>query len=289
MTLETGQSNGTTEYSSQRSEPPKWTVDSVLKTLTHPPPTTPTTSPLPFMHMLTRLKSTKREGWRRFKISYGESISDHMYRMSIITLLAPPALRSRLDIGRCTRMALVHDMAELLVGDITPVDGVSKPEKMRRELETMEFLCNGGPSSGGLLSQVPGTGGEEIMALFQEYEDDKTAEAHFVHDVDKLELILQMLEYEQLEEGKIDLGEFTHVAKRIVTPEVKAWTEDILEERRKLWEETVGRVPKGLPWKDWSEEELKKELKEETQKTLAGLKEYYGDLPKENGEKVNRA
>jgi 5'-deoxynucleotidase YfbR-like HD superfamily hydrolase len=33
------------------------------------------------------LKTTKREGWRRFGIN-GESISDHMYRMSIMTMMA---------------------------------------------------------------------------------------------------------------------------------------------------------------------------------------------------------
>lgn len=36
--------------------------------------------------------------------------------------------------SRCIRMALVHDLAESIVGDITPDDGVSKEEKYRREL-----------------------------------------------------------------------------------------------------------------------------------------------------------
>ena len=31
-------------------------------------------------------------------------------------------------------MALVHDLAECLIGDITPHDGVDKAEKYRREL-----------------------------------------------------------------------------------------------------------------------------------------------------------
>lgn len=30
-------------------------------------------------------------------------------------------------------MAVVHDMAECIVGDITPSDGVSKEEKYKRE------------------------------------------------------------------------------------------------------------------------------------------------------------
>lgn len=137
-----------------------------------------------------------------------------MYRMSIITMCCPPALAARLDLARCTQIALVHDMAESLVGDITPVDGVSKTEKSRRETTTMDYLC------GGLLGQVDGGGaGERIRELWQEYEDDQTLEAHFVHDVDKVELLLQMIEYERTSQGRIDLSEFTWVATRVALPE----------------------------------------------------------------------
>lgn len=34
---------------------------------------------------------------------------------------------------RCIRLALVHDMAECIVGDIAPADNISKEEKHRRE------------------------------------------------------------------------------------------------------------------------------------------------------------
>lgn len=34
---------------------------------------------------------------------------------------------------RCMKLSLVHDMAECIVGDITPSDNVSKAEKHRRE------------------------------------------------------------------------------------------------------------------------------------------------------------
>ena len=105
----------------------------VLATLPHPLEEC-ASSPVPFFHLLERLKTTKREGWRRFNIFHGESISDHMYRMSIMTMLAPPSLAAKINIPHCTKMALVHDMAESLVGDITPVDTqVSKSEKARRE------------------------------------------------------------------------------------------------------------------------------------------------------------
>lgn len=153
-----------------------------------------------------------------------------MYRMALITMFAPPSLSSRLNIPHCTKMALVHDMAEALVGDITPNDGVSKPEKNRRESTTMDYFTQ------SLLSKVNnGMTGAELRAVWQEYEDSETLESKFVHDVDKIELLLQMVEYERVEERRLDLGEFSWVALKIEMPEVKDWAEQVLKEREEFW------------------------------------------------------
>ena len=154
-----------------------------------------------------------------------------MYRMAIITMLAPPSLSSKLNVPHCTKMALVHDMAESLVGDITPVDkNVTKAEKARREAATMDYIEQ------TLLRNVPGgaISGPEIRRIFQEYEDGETLESKFVHDVDKIELLLQMVEYER-EHGQ-DLSEFAHVANRITLPEVKEWADAIMIERKHVWQ-----------------------------------------------------
>ncbi|KAL8801719.1 MAG: hypothetical protein Q9182_004258 [Xanthomendoza sp. 2 TL-2023] len=214
-----------------------WSVEKVLTLIPHPPPTTPT-SPLPFLHTIARLKTTPREGWRRFSIPSPESISDHMYRMSILTLLCPHPLATRLNLPHCTLLALCHDMAECLVGDLTPLDGIPKPEKHRREAETMTYLTRTllGPSTG-----CPATAGDTIRAAWEEYETNATAEAQFVHDLDKLELLLQMVEYERQGQGAVDLSEFVRVAAGIETAEMKAWGEEVLRERDAFWENEVGR------------------------------------------------
>ncbi|KAH8586434.1 HD domain-containing protein [Bisporella sp. PMI_857] len=187
-------------------------------------------SPIPFFHILHRLKTTKREGWRRFGILDGESISDHMYRMGMISMFPPSGLESRLNIARCSKMALIHDMAEALVGDITPVDGVDKTEKSRRETTTMQYFTSGllGNVSGGRI-------GQDIMEVWQEYEDDKTLEAHYVHDIDKIELLLQMTEYERAHNRELDLGEFSWVSSKVKLPEMKKWSAEILKEREDFW------------------------------------------------------
>jgi putative hydrolase of HD superfamily len=45
-------------------------------------------------------------------------------------VILPPDI----DRERCLRMALVHDLAECIVGDITPHMGISKEDKHRREM-----------------------------------------------------------------------------------------------------------------------------------------------------------
>ena len=151
--------------------------------------------------------------------------------MSILTMLAPPAISSKINIPRCTKMALIHDMAESLVGDLTPVDGVPKEEKNRREAATMDYICD------TLLGKVHGgLAGKDIREIWQEYEDSKTLESQFVHDVDKVELILQMVEYERAHSCMLDLSEFSLVAKRLCLPDMKDWAREILDERERLWE-----------------------------------------------------
>lgn len=199
-----------------------------------------TTSPVPFFHLIERLKTTKRTGWTNAGIENGESISDHMYRMAILAMVAPASIASRINMSRCVQMALVHDMAESLVGDITPVEGVSKAEKSRRETEAMEYI------SERLLGRVPGLSGKGIRELWQEYEDDETLDAHFVHDLDKIEHVIQMVEYERRHEGLKDLGEFTWICSRIKLPEVKEWCDVVLEERKQFWK-SVGKEPE---WRD---------------------------------------
>ena len=174
-----------------------------------------------------------------------ESIADHMYRMSIITMLCPRTLVDKLniDIPRCTKMALIHDMAESLVGDLTPSQKeriekqYGKGEKSRREGAVMQYVGEVmlGNVDGGENGNKTGDVGRDLIGAWQEYEDSKTNDSKFVHDVDKIELLLQMVEYERKGAGSVDLHEFTEVANRIQLEEVRGWWEDLKKERVDMW------------------------------------------------------
>ena len=160
--------------------------------------------------------------------------------MSLMCLLAPTSIAATIDVNKCMRLALVHDMAESIVGDITPMDKVPKAEKERRERATMEYF-----EKDVLGGYDGGAQGRMLRALWEEYEAAETKEAQFVKDVDKVELLLQMVDYERRGEGELDLGEFAWVSSFVKGEVCQAWVEEILEERSRAWK-AFGKVPKGL-------------------------------------------
>jgi putative hydrolases of HD superfamily len=64
-----------------------------------------------------------------------ESVADHMYRMATMALLM--AGSEAYNQPKLVKMAVVHDIAEAIVGDITPADDVSKEDKQAREADAM--------------------------------------------------------------------------------------------------------------------------------------------------------
>lgn len=127
-----------------------------------------------------------------------EPIAGHMYRMGVMTFLLDKNPESGgLDRVRCMEMALVHDLAESVVGDITPYCGISQKEKREREVEAMKEIIK-------LIEPC----GDKLLELFYEYENGETAEAKFVKDLDRLDLIMQAFEYEKRDDSPEKLQEF---------------------------------------------------------------------------------
>ncbi|ODQ67016.1 hypothetical protein NADFUDRAFT_40200 [Nadsonia fulvescens var. elongata DSM 6958] len=205
-----------------------WSVESVmpasLLSLIEKAKTSPRISQLLFLNIIELLKTTKRTGWLNFDIVQPESISDHMYRINK---------------DHCVKVALVHDMAEALVGDITPVDPMSKEEKHARELAAIEYLTQ------VLIKPFNPIAADEILELWNEYENLTSVEARFVKDIDKYELLVQCFEYEKKHDGQKDLSQFLSVVKSIKTDEVIGWANDVLVERKEMWETMFKSTPEA--------------------------------------------
>ncbi|XP_061709065.1 5'-deoxynucleotidase HDDC2 [Cydia pomonella] len=153
---------------------------------------------LEFLELVGRLKHVKRTGWVLCDIDDCESIAGHMYRMGMMTfLLTEENNPTKLDRFRCLQIALVHDLAECIVGDITPHCGVSPEEKHRQEDEAMKKIA-----------ELTGFAGDRMYELYKEYENQSSPEANFAKDLDRYDMILQAFEYEKRENAPKKLQEF---------------------------------------------------------------------------------
>lgn len=185
-------------------------------------------SVLPFLHLIESLKKTPRTGWLNENVEHPESIADHMYRMAMAVFLCSD---KTLDVSRMVKIAIVHDMAESICGDITPKDNMPKEQKRRIELDAMQTICN------DILPASCKFASDEFMALFLEYENKTSAEARFVKDVDKFELALQTFEYEKAHRipGDKKLDDFFASADQAVHPQVQGWCDEVRQERDAWW------------------------------------------------------
>lgn len=176
-----------------------------------------------FMHHLQNLKLSKRTGWYHHNVPSPESIADHMYRMALLAMLLDV---DGIDVQKCAMMALVHDLAEALVGDLTPLCKVSKNEKQQREQAAMRELTE---LLGNSVSR------KRIIDLWHEYEERESEESKLVKDLDLFELCLQAYEYEAAL-GIKDLQPFWQgAALKVSHPQVQRWVKGLLKKRQALW------------------------------------------------------
>lgn len=144
-----------------------------------------------------RLKALDRAGWVRAGTPEVESVAAHSWGVSwLVLVLCPPELSRE----RALAYAVIHDLPEVRVGDITPHDGVSKADKQAREHEALTALTAPLPSAPGL------------RTLFADYEHQADEESRFVKQLDKLDMALTAVVYAEL--GATGMQEFLDSAER---------------------------------------------------------------------------
>ena len=152
------------------------------------------------------LKHLDRAGWIRAGIHSPESVASHSWGVGYLVLLSAP---DDLDLTKLLAMAVVHDLPEIVVGDITPHDGISKAEKHQREQDAAHEILN-----------------EKMLELWIEYNDKKTPEAQYLSLLDKVDMAIQAQVYSKTSNTE----EFISSCKKHLNKYI----------------EDVGPIPKGL-------------------------------------------
>jgi putative hydrolase of HD superfamily len=143
------------------------------------------------------LKALPRTGWVRRGMGHPESVAAHSHGVAWLVLALLP---EELDLRLALSYAVLHDLPECRVGDLTPGDGVSRQEKHQREERAMGELC------------APLARGAELFALWQRYEQQADEESRFVRQLDRLDMALQAVRYRD----QLDPSEFLESAAAVV-------------------------------------------------------------------------
>jgi len=84
-----------------------------------------------FFQKVLELKNVPRQGWKeKLEIDNPESVADHSYSTTVLSMILSDM--KGLDTEKIIRMALLHDLAESITGDIIP-DHITKNEKITKE------------------------------------------------------------------------------------------------------------------------------------------------------------
>jgi 5'-deoxynucleotidase YfbR-like HD superfamily hydrolase len=168
---------------------------------------------LKLLHIAGQLKKIKRSGWIRAEIPNPESVSDHSFRCAFMAMVLGDVLD--LDCEKLMKMALIHDLGESKIGDITPYDGVSEEIKKTKEDNAISQIFQDLPREVGYLQ------------LWNEYQAGETKEAQLIKEIDKLEMVLTAYEY-QKEFPQHNLSEFYKGLQNLSDiPEIQALYDEL--------------------------------------------------------------
>ncbi|NWG08852.1 MAG: HD domain-containing protein [Nitrososphaerales archaeon] len=177
-----------------------------------------------FIGLAGRLKETPRSGWlRKVRVKKPESVADHTFGTSMLCMILGDM--KGLDTPRMLKMALIHDLCESMTGDLTHYGMSGRQELQKRRMEEDAMTK--------ILSLLPKAIKKRYYGLWKEFQDGASLEARLVRDLDKLDMALQALRYEEEGYDKNKLSEFwDSVETSITNPEVRLFLNSVKEQRR---------------------------------------------------------
>jgi putative hydrolase of HD superfamily len=154
-----------------------------------------------------RLKEVPRTGWldRGIPPEDVESVADHSYGVALLAWLLAP---DELDRAHAVELALIHDLAESVVGDVTPYDRETLQELdsdtrrtwlNRRHVRSAERSAEKNAAEDAAIAsfanELGGERADRLRMRWAELRERQTPEARFVKEMDVLETWLQSRRY----------------------------------------------------------------------------------------------
>ena len=143
-----------------------------------------------FYLLATKLKYKIRSGWDKNHWNINseriESIAEHVYGTCILAISLDSEFELNIDMDKVLKMLVMHEIGEVLIGDITPFDKITLEKKAEIEHKAMKDVI------GDLINK------EELYSLLIEFDEHNTKESKFAYLCDKIEADIQAKIYQDM-------------------------------------------------------------------------------------------
>lgn len=163
-----------------------------------------------FYMLANSLKNKIRTGWLEVDIKKErkESVAEHIYGCLMLAIVIDSEYNLNLDMFKVLKMLSLHELEEILMGDLTLRAEISLNDKINIGKKCVHDVVK------GLIKA------SEIEKLLDEFNERKTKESLFCYHIDKIECDFQAKLYDlegvfESEKAKEDLPFFGDRAKEI--------------------------------------------------------------------------
>jgi 5'-deoxynucleotidase YfbR-like HD superfamily hydrolase len=134
-----------------------------------------------YLHEMGQLKNLPRSGWLLLGIPEAESVAEHSFRAAMVGLTL--AQLEGADVARTIALCVIHDTHETRIGDV--------PSVGRAYVTTAAPEAVVAHQAAGMPDEMA----KVVLDLVREFNAGETLEARVARDADKLETLLQAIEY----------------------------------------------------------------------------------------------